>query len=231
MRLGFSLRTALLLMLGLIAAVFVLLPFFAPGGIFAHSLRAAIEIALVATVWHVARSRGLRAFVVAIALLHEMASRLVQVWPQRGLVLLDLVADVVFVATVGMFIGGTAWRVRRVDAEVLVAAVVVYFLLGYFWAMLYSLLEFTAPGSFANACPVRPGGVLDCVASLGYFPRLLYFSFVTLTTLGYGDVLPVTSQAEGLVAIATVTGQLYVAILIGRLVGDYLSRRRDEGVD
>jgi hypothetical protein len=165
---------------------------------------------------------------VAIALVNELGVRLALAWPQPALVVIDLVGDAAFVGTVGAFIGLRAWRAHRVGTETLVAAVVVYFLLGYFWATAYSLLEYTAPGSFANACPPRPAAGLDCVPELGQFPRLGYFSFVTMTTVGYGDVLPLTRAAEGLAVVTSVSGQLYLAILIGRLVGDYLAGRARE---
>jgi hypothetical protein len=188
-----------------------------------------VEILLIATAWGVSRSRRFLAFAVAIALVNELGVRLALARPQPAFVVFDLLGDAAFFGTVGAFIGLTAWRARRVGTETLVAAVVVYFLLGYFWATAYSLLEYAAPGSFANACPQRPTAALDCVAELGEFPRLVYFSFVTMTTVGYGDVVPLTRAAEGLVVVTSVSGQLYLAILIGRLVGDYLGRRREEG--
>ena len=86
---------------------------------------------------------------------------------------------------------------------------------------------FSQPGSFAHACG-REVGELACSREFANFPRLYYFSFVTMTTLGYGDMAPLTRAAEGLSTMTAVTGQLFLAILIGRIVGMYISQRNDD---
>ena len=85
-------------------------------------------------------------------------------------------------------------------------AVAAYLLLGVIWAYAYSLLTLARPGAFTG--PMSAEG-----------PRAwLYFSFVTLTTVGYGDVLPVHPVARSLASLEAVVGPLYLAILIARLV-------------
>ena len=86
-------------------------------------------------------------------------------------------------------------------------AVAAYVLLGVIWAYAYSLIAILRPGAFSGAISPADG------------PRAwLYFSFVTLTTVGYGDVLPVHPTARSLAVLEAVTGPLYLAILISRLV-------------
>jgi hypothetical protein len=86
-------------------------------------------------------------------------------------------------------------------------AVAAYLLLGVIWADAYSLVALLRPGAFSG--PVSPADG----------PRAwLYFSFVTLTTVGYGDVLPVHPAARSLAILEAVVGPLYLAILIARLV-------------
>jgi hypothetical protein len=224
-----SLRAALTLLLATFAVAFVLGPFFTRTAAVTHVLRAALEILLVATVWGVSGNRRFLGFAAGIALLNEIGAHLALARPEPAFVVFDRLGDAAFAGTVAGFIALTAWRSRRVGTETLVAAIVVYVLLGHFFASAYSLLEYVDPGSFANVCPQRPGGALECVAELAHYPRLVYFGFVTLTTVGYGDVLPLTRRAEGLVVVTSVTGQLYLAILIGRLVGAYLAEHREEG--
>jgi hypothetical protein len=86
-------------------------------------------------------------------------------------------------------------------------AIAAYVLLGVLWAYAYALVEALRPGAFT--------GPLDPADSARAF---LYFSFVTLTTTGYGDVLPVHPAARSLANLEAVTGTLYVAILVARLV-------------
>ena len=90
----------------------------------------------------------------------------------------------------------------------------VYLLIGLAWASAYALLETFEPGSFSNNVASPSGGSPQP-------PDLIYFSFVTLTTLGYGDITPVTAQARSLTLLESVTGVLYLAVLVARLVGSY----------
>jgi hypothetical protein len=95
----------------------------------------------------------------------------------------------------------------------LVGAVCIYLLLGVVWTLLFALLELVAPGSFHYAGR-QAGDPIE---------HLLYYSFVTLTTLGYGDVAPVHAVARTLAYLEAVVGQLYIALLIASLVGRYLA--------
>lgn len=104
-----------------------------------------------------------------------------------------------------------------VDLNRMAGAVCVYLLMGLVWADLYVLLALAMDGAFAG---LAPGGVDSLL------PQLTYFSFVTLTTLGYGDVTPQVPLAGALAYLEAVLGQLYVAILIGGLVGAHLGSRR-----
>src|SRR5262249_34101121 len=89
----------------------------------------------------------------------------------------------------------------------ILGAVAAYLLLGVIWAYAYSLVALLRPGAFSG--PVSPADG----------PRAwFYFSFVTLTTVGYGDVLPVHPVARSLATLEAVVGSLYLAILIARLV-------------
>ena len=100
----------------------------------------------------------------------------------------------------------------RVTAEVIYAAVSIYLLLGAFFVPIFGALETFAPGSFVDT--QRPGAPVA-------WQQLIYYSYVTLTTLGFGDILPVSSWARSLVSLEAVIGVLYLAILMARLVGLY----------
>jgi hypothetical protein len=100
------------------------------------------------------------------------------------------------------------------DADALAGAVFGYFLLVVVWALFFRALEIRSPGAFSLAADGDP------------FTELLYFSLVTITTLGYGDVSPVAPFARISAGLEAAMGTLYIAILIARVVGA-LSRRRD----
>jgi hypothetical protein len=112
--------------------------------------------------------------------------------------------------TFGLFTLVTLARVFSagpVTSHRLVGAVVAYLLLGLTWAYAYSWLDVAHPGSFH--APQGPAG--------SYSP-LVYYSFVTLTTVGYGDITPVSSAARVLSNLESLVGVLFPAVLIGRLL-------------
>lgn len=102
----------------------------------------------------------------------------------------------------------------EVTTDTLYGVACVYLLSGVTWTSLYLLVETAQPGSFY----ISSAQNLDHMIN---WSDLLFFSFTTLTTLGYGDITPVTSAARSLAAIEAVFGVLYNAILIARLVGLY----------
>jgi len=90
-----------------------------------------------------------------------------------------------------------------------------YILLGLFYFAIFNFVETVQPGSFQEA---------GLPASVGVSRHsLLYLSLVTLTTLGYGDILPVSQPARTMAALEAVTGVLYIAITVARLVAAYAS--------
>ena len=105
-----------------------------------------------------------------------------------------------------------AMRSTRVDAEHIYAALSAYLLAGIFFGVLYHGIESVWPGSF------------NIAGAQGEFPLFdaMYFSFVTLATLGYGDLLPVSEIARGLAIIEAVSGQLFLAVMIARLVSSHV---------
>ncbi|MBC2736361.1 MAG: two pore domain potassium channel family protein [Desulfobacteraceae bacterium] len=110
---------------------------------------------------------------------------------------------------------GYALRGGRVDAEKVAAAVCVYLLLGVVWQELYVLVDILIPGSFnAEALSGRD---------------FLYYSFITLSTLGYGDITPANGPAQALAYTEALVGQLYLTILVARLVGLYIANAGSDG--
>ena len=131
---------------------------------------------------------------------------------QVGSLLVDLALIAICAAAIDSALR-LVLRATVVDDEVLFAAVSVYVLMGVAWAAAYSIMATLQPGalSLSPEDAERP------------WQALLYFSFVTLTTLGYGDVLPVSSVARAWAMVEAAAGTIYLAILIARLVNSYRS--------
>jgi hypothetical protein len=104
---------------------------------------------------------------------------------------------------------------QEVTRETIFGAVVAYLLIALMWAFLYMVLEKLAPGSFS----------FSEQAMISEYQQFQYFSFVTITTLGYGDVTPLTDKASSLAMLEALIGQIYMVVLVAWLVGMHVSRR------
>ena len=142
-------------------------------------------------------------------------------------VVVHLEGDALRVARLGVLLalfGGLAWLAFEqvlftpgpVDSNRLLGAISIYLLLGLIWTVVYlGILEFD-PEAFHGS----GGGPW-----LESFPEFVYFSFVSLTTLGYGDISPATPIARFVVYLEAILGQFYLAIMVASLVGIGISDR------
>jgi hypothetical protein len=119
---------------------------------------------------------------------------------------------------IGMIVAASAlrfaMRASAVDSEHVYAALGAYVLVGLFFGVLYWILEATWPASVLVA-----GESVEGEFSLS---SAIYFSFVTLATLGYGDVVPGSEISRGFAIVEAVAGQLYLAVMVARLVSLYV---------
>jgi len=105
---------------------------------------------------------------------------------------------------------------REVTVDVIMGSISAYLLIGIMWAYVYQTINVISPGSFLSNPAIETGsGVID----------FFYFSFSTLTTLGYGDIVPVGNVARSFAALESVTGVLFTAVVIGRVIGLFVARR------
>ena len=108
---------------------------------------------------------------------------------------------------------------RSMDLNRMIGAICVYLLLGISISILNMMVFRFIPGSFNGLT----GSATEAAGI-----DLIYYSFVTMTTLGYGDITPAGPLARFLAYLAAVTGQFYIALLVGTLVGMYLSQRKND---
>ena len=112
-------------------------------------------------------------------------------------------------------------KAREVTHHVIVSAVNLYLILGMFYAHIYTILDWFRPESFALKVPEQESA-----------SNFVYFSFVTLATLGYGDITPKTEFAQRLAITEAITGQFYGSLVVAYLLSLYIRhgiRGRDSG--
>ena len=176
-----------------------------------------ISITLVTALWNLRSSRRVLSSGLTLIAVNILATAAWLLLNHEPASLLSDLSGLAFLALTTWAAGRELFRLGPVDPNKIVGALCVYVLIGVIWAMLYQLLEGFQPGSFSGLG--QQGHALSW--------RFLYFSFVTLTTLGYGDVLPLSLYAQSLTYMETVLGQFYLAVLVAALVSAYLSDREN----
>lgn len=175
-----------------------------------------LTVVLVSGVLAVGRSRRLLT-TAAILALPTICARWIHLFrpdlPQQYFLAPALVFIVFLITNLLYFI----LRARHVNAEVLCAGISVYLLLATAWMFAYLLVSDLSPGAFVFTAGPEAGQALS-----GF--NAYYFSFITLTTVGFGDIVPVSHVARMLAATEATTGTLFMAVLIARLVSLYSSQ-------
>jgi hypothetical protein len=147
---------------------------------------------------------------------------LVSIWTNRfveipSLVLVGDCFGIAFLVFLVAVILSFIFRNQEVTVNVIYGSIVVYLLIAIMWAFVFSVLESIHPGSFKIG-----EGQIEAGR-----PLFIYYSFVTITTLGYGDITPVTAPANSFSFLEAVTGQIYLVVLVARLVGIHIAQSMD----
>ena len=128
-----------------------------------------------------------------------------------------------YLVLVTLLIAASVTRQRSISADTVMGGLCVYVLIGVFWGIIFFNLELLRPGSFDFGMHGPHPGMDDKYA------LIMYYSFVTLLTIGYGDVVAVSSMAQTLTILEGLIGQFYLIFFMATLVGLYVQKRRDRG--
>lgn len=177
----------------------------------------AFSATLIVGVWSFIDSRGWFRVGITLAVLEFVVTLTNALRPAEFLNWAVLLIALAFCGLSLVFAFGGIIRGTRMDANRMTGAVCVYLLLGITLGLLNMLVYRLIPESYSGLDP-------STVDEHGL--SLLYYTFVTMTTLGYGDILPIGPLARALAYLAAVAGQFYIAILVGMMVGVYLSQKQ-----
>jgi voltage-gated potassium channel len=205
------------LLISLFALLFVFYPLVEPHSITRYALDILSLLVLISGAYTVSDRRGVLLLCIGLAALTFVLQMLLYASPDRFLLLLRVVSLMLFLCAVT---GAVLYKVLhggRVTTHRIRGAIAVYLMLGLIWASAYSLILICDPASFDLGRSI--GGTVDLegIQTTG-MSRLIYFSFVTMTTLGYGDITPQSDAADSLVILQALTGQIYLVVILARLV-------------
>lgn len=199
-----SLATLLCL---LVTAVFVI-PVVTPyGDVWPLVRDVVITTILLAGYLAVANRRAYSRLLAAVVAIAITAKWVAHVVPSSMLPAVDGVSLFVSLTFIAVLVGMRTFGPGRVTIDRLLGAITLYLLLGMIWAATYDLIALVVPDAFGGSLKEGPG-----------LEHWFYFSFATLTTTGYGDVVPVAHVAQSLAMLEALVGQLYPAVVIARLV-------------
>ena len=192
-----------------------LYPMIERGGLSSRLLNFFFTLILIATIY-VASSSGHRLFVVlCIGIPWELAGWANIIFQNSATTTIASILLIVFRGYAALTILTLVLSVKKVTGDIIFGAISIYLLLGLSWVGWFILLETLQPGSFSIGGLSYPDTVLEAT-------DFIYYSYVTLTTLGYGDIAPITPRAQSLSILEAITGVFFTAVLIARLVGTHI---------
>jgi len=196
---------------------------FGPGRLAGLLVLVFFSLTLLAAVFAVSRTRRTRLVAFSLAI-PTLATQTLNIWmPSSAIALLTHLLGIVFLGFAVLMILKLIFTSKRITTDVIFAAICAYILLGVFWAIVYSGITVVTPASFAYplmehaaTAKLRFGAENTSLA--------IYYSMVTMSTLGYGDIVPVLPFAQACATLQAIMGQLYLAVLVARLVGLQISQ-------
>jgi len=179
----------------------------------------AFSATLIVGIWSLVDSRGWFWTGLVLVVVEIICTVISLIRPSPVIETLSMLAALAFcILSLGIALRYVLFD-RRMDLNRLIGGICVYLLLGVAISILNMFIYRFIPDSFSGLPDSASGSIgID----------LLYYSFVTMTTLGYGDITPDGSLARVLAYLASIAGQFYIAILVGTLVGMYLSQRNND---
>ncbi len=204
-----------ILLMSLVLVVFVVLPLGSGGGLRRLLLEILLTAVLISGAIAVFASGPVRLTLASLGVATMALSWIQLLWSHPLLDRIGLIGITVFLA--GVFVGllQRVFREGPVGRNRIFGAVAAYLTLGLVFTFVFHLVELSTPGSFTEGVAPPPTVVVSPSRLDG---DLLYFSFVTLTTLGYGDINPTWELPRSLAILEALLGQLFIATVLARLV-------------
>ncbi|OGV56197.1 MAG: hypothetical protein A2X45_11930 [Lentisphaerae bacterium GWF2_50_93] len=213
------------ILLGVLILMLAVYPLFAENHLTGVALDVFMSFLIVFVVYESSKHKHSFAVAISLSCLALLANWSDDYLSSIPLVIASQALSLLFILYINYVIIMTIACARRVTSDVVYGAVCVYILIGLMWTFFYSLLELSHPGSFRFS-----GNIPDLIrmaneSPLNILSHLNYFSFETLATIGYGDIVPITHAAQMLSVFEAIAGQIYLTVVIARFVGLYINHQ------
>lgn len=204
----------------ILAAICAGAPFMHEGLIQEGVLDLLFLLLIILAIWSAGRELRL---VTALLAIPALGGRLFLPFTHSATVILGVgFADLLFLIFITLVILSIVLRHEDVTLDTISGALAAYFLLGLVWGVAYGIVQALDPNAFAISAALDPTSPAESASRT----ILIYFSLVTIASVGYGDIAPVSAAARSLASLEGLVGQLFLAVLIARLVGIHSSRPR-----
>lgn len=192
----------------------------------AYLLRGLLSGVLLAGVFASTRRTWVLCVSVILAVAASVSGWMADLLNSQTIALISYVLVLVDIVFVGLVVAQVVLRRDRITADAVFGGLSVFLLIGVAFMVIYGLVEYSQPGSFQiRGAAILGGNTLT--ENPAVFGELLYFSLITLSTVGYGDILPIHPLAQILSATEGILGQLFLAVVVARLVGMSLVTARE----
>ena len=180
--------------------------------------RLMLVLILLSSLYLVVHSRRELLFGIVLAIPIILTGWSMEILDENLRLYINSLLHIVFLSYISCYLLVYLFENSDVTKDMIFAAICLYFLLGLIWSLIYFMVELHFPGSFNITVPPN---ILDTQLLL---EELGYYSYVTLTTLGFGDITPESRIARSWTTLEAIVGQLYIAVVMARLVGLHISR-------
>jgi Ion channel len=198
----------------------VLFPYLEQPGLPTVLFRLLAAVAFLSAVYAVSEKRAQWITALALAIPSAVLNSLFTFRPDLPIAIPAIVFTILFLAFTLATLLRAVLRTETVTPDTIYGAISVYLLMALVWGIAFLLLETLHPGTLSMDSSRHPNHKID------WFDCVFY-SFVTLTSVGYGDMVPMTAQSRSLSILEAVSGIMYVAVLVARLVGLYSATKSE----
>jgi hypothetical protein len=207
-----------------LASFMCVLPFMPETGAGVVVLRVGTTLLLLAAVYSVSERRWQLVLAIVLASPAVGAQLVPSLIGEQGTLMLRLAMSALFLTYIASLISIFLVKQDRVSADMILGAINVYLLFAIAFMFLHAFVEIAKPGSYLYLGESL-SSVFQGHPEIEALAFLLYFSVVTLTTLGYGDIAPAVPAARMLCSLEAMIGQLFVAVFIARLVSLHIGSK------